>query len=136
RELVRRHPSEARHEIALAAILVGEGKQTEARKLLTPLAEKGPPAQRALAHFHLARSHYRKDELQEALKHLEAAAKLDAETVNTVRAYMLKGKALEELGRPADAAGAYRQALVVDREAEAALDALVRLAVGVNNRGE
>jgi tetratricopeptide (TPR) repeat protein len=89
-----------------------------------------------LAHFHLARSHYRKDELGDALKHLEAAAKLDAETVNTVRAYMLKGKTLEELGRPADGARAYEQALLVDREAEAALDALIRLAVGVNNRAE
>jgi tetratricopeptide (TPR) repeat protein len=136
RELVRRHPGEARHEIALAAILVGQGKQTEARKLLTPLAEKGPPARRALAHFHLARSHYRKDELQAALKHLEESAKLDGETVNTVRAYMLKGKTLEELGRPADAARAYQQALLVDRESEAALDALIRLAVGVNNRAE
>jgi tetratricopeptide (TPR) repeat protein len=135
RELVRRHPGEAR-QIALAAILVGEGKQTEARKILSPLAEQGPAARRALAHFHLARSHYRKDELQDALKHLDEAARLDAETVNTVRAYMLKGKTLEELGRPADAARAYKQALAVDREAEAALDALIRLAVGVNNRAE
>jgi tetratricopeptide (TPR) repeat protein len=136
RELVRRHPGTPRQEIALAAILVGEGKQTEARKILAPLAEKGPAPQRALAHFQLARSHYRKDELQDALKHLEEAAKLDPETVNTARAYLLKGKTLEELGRPADAARAYQQALLVDREAEGALEALIRLAVGVNNRSE
>ena len=86
RELVRRFPDEPKYVIDLAAILIGRGKQEEARKLLEPLSRVGPLATRAQAHYQLARSYYRRDELKEALSQLDSAAKADAETVNTVRA--------------------------------------------------
>jgi tetratricopeptide (TPR) repeat protein len=136
RELVRRFPEEPRYAIDLASTLVGLGRQPEARALLEPLAHKGSAADRARAHFQLARSHYRKDELKQALQDLEEAARADPDVVNTVRAHQLKGRICEELGRPAEAAKAYRAALTVDREAEGALDALIRLALAVNNRAE
>ena len=53
--------------------------------MLEPLTRKGTAPHRALAHFQLARSFYRRDESAKALKHLEAAEKADAETVNTAQ---------------------------------------------------
>ena len=44
RELVRLVPDEASHSIDLAALLVGQGRQKEARALLEPLAAEGPPS--------------------------------------------------------------------------------------------
>jgi tetratricopeptide (TPR) repeat protein len=134
RELVRRFADEAKYILELGATLVGDGKQEEARKLLTPLSLEGPATQQAQAHFQLARSHYRRDERQKALEHLDAAEAADPEVVRTVRALLLRGNVLEELARPADAARAYEAALKIDRDAELPLEALVRLALAIGNR--
>jgi tetratricopeptide (TPR) repeat protein len=134
RELVRRSPKELKHALKLGSILVSAGRQEEARAVLAPLTKKGKAAQRAQAHFQLARSYYRRDELKQALDHWDKAARADADIVHTVPAYHLKGRIHEEMGRPADAEKAYEDALAVDRESELALDSLVRLELAGQNR--
>jgi tetratricopeptide (TPR) repeat protein len=134
RELVRCFPDEARHAIKLGSILVGEGQQTEARAVLEPLSQKGPSSMRARAHFQLARSHYRQDDLKPALEHWEKAAALDEDTIRTVRAYHLKGRIYEEMAQTKEAEEAYEMALTVDRESELALDSLIHLQLLANKR--
>jgi tetratricopeptide (TPR) repeat protein len=134
RELVRRFPDEAKYVLELATTLISGGKQEEARKLLTPLTTDGTATQKAQAHFQLARSHYRRDEREKALEHLDAAEVADPEVVHTVRALLLRGNVLEELARPGDAARVYESALKIDREAELPLEALVRLSLMAGNR--
>jgi tetratricopeptide (TPR) repeat protein len=134
RELVRRFPDDTSHALQLGSILVGQGKQEQARAVLEPISRTGSATQRARAHFHLARSYYRRDELEEALKHLLAAAAADPEVVHTVRAYHLKGQIYEELGKPHDAARAYEAALEVEPNSEIVLDSLIRLQLVANNR--
>jgi tetratricopeptide (TPR) repeat protein len=136
RELVRRFPQETKYALDLGALLVGEGNQKEARTILQRVTEDGTPAQQAQAHYHLARSYYRRDEPGKALKHLNAAEDADADAVHTVRACLLRGNACEELGKPADAARAYKAALLIEPDAELALDALVRLELLVNRKKE
>jgi tetratricopeptide (TPR) repeat protein len=136
RELVRRFPDDTRNLLELGAFLVGEGKQKEARTLLARVVEDGTPAQKAQAHYHLARSYYRRDQAAKALEHLDAAERADEEAIHTVRACLLRGNACEELGRPADAARAYKDALEIESDAELALDGLVRLELAVNHKKE
>ena len=127
RELARRFPREPRHALELASILVGVGRQEEARAILEPLTEKGSASIRARTHFQLARSHYRRDELSQALQHWEAAATLDADSVHTVRCYHLKGRIYEEMDRLDKAEEAYEMALTVSKDSELALDSLIQL---------
>ncbi len=129
RELVRRFSDEPKNVIDLGAILINRGKQEEARKLLEPLTARGLAHFRAQAHYQLARSYYRRDELKEALSHLDAAAKEDEEAVNTLRAHMLRGQVLEELGKRREAMEAYARALILDHDATEPLDSMVRLAL-------
>jgi tetratricopeptide (TPR) repeat protein len=136
RELVRRFPDEPRYALELGAFLVGEGRQKEARAILEPLAEEGSSSQRAQAHFHLARSYYRRDKPEQALEHLDAAEKADPEAANTVRACVLRGNVCEDLGRPTDAVGAYEAALALEPDAELALEALVRLKIALGRRAD
>lgn len=136
RELVRRFPGDTSYALTLGSILVRLSKQKEARALLEPLTKKGSATQRAQAHFHLARSYYRRDALKDALEHWQAAAHADAETMRTVRALMLKGQICEELDKLDDAGRAYRSALELDAQAEGPLDALVRLAVMQGKRAD
>jgi tetratricopeptide (TPR) repeat protein len=133
RELVKRFPDEPRYGVALGDLLVSAGKHDEARELLEELTDRGAPSSRALAHYHLARSYYRKDELKEALAELDEAAQADAETVN-LRALILRGQVLEELKRPADAIAAYRKALESDRDNQTALLSLIRLSLTAKDR--
>jgi tetratricopeptide (TPR) repeat protein len=127
RDLVRQFPDEPRYAIDLAALLVGQGRQKEARKILEPLTQADSPTVQAQAHFHLARSYYRRDQPDKALGHLDKAEEADEDTVHTVRALVLRGNILEELGKPADAARAYLAALQLEREAELPLKCLTRL---------
>jgi tetratricopeptide (TPR) repeat protein len=129
RELVKRFPDEPRFGVALGDLLVTTNRHEEARALLKGLTERGAVASRAAAHYHLARSHYRKDELKEALAELDEAAKADGEMVTNIRAWILRGQVLEELKKPAEAIGAYRKALEGDRDNQTALLSLVRLSL-------
>src|SRR5262249_30348626 len=127
RELVKRFPEEPKHALALAAVLISANKQDEARTVLTPLARAGSAATRAQAHYQLARSYYRKDDLKTSLQHLDEALKADPEAVNTVKAHHLRGQVTEEMGKPKEAVQAYQLALAVDPSADETLEALVRL---------
>jgi tetratricopeptide (TPR) repeat protein len=129
RELVKRFPENRGHALALGRILVSQGKQDEARKLLSELTKQRgtSDAEKAKAHYQLARSYYRRDESKEALAELDAARKLDLATASTVHAFMLRGQVLEDLKRPADAIAAYRLALITEPKSQEVLLALVRL---------
>ncbi len=136
RELVKRFPDEVRHSLALGTTLVSRSKQEEARKVLLPLTQKGSAAQRAQAHYQLARSFYRLDDVKTALKHLEDGAGEDAEAMNTVSVHLLKARIYEDLGKVAEATRAYKQALALDRESEEPLLSLLRLAMIANRRND
>jgi tetratricopeptide (TPR) repeat protein len=132
RELVKRFPEETRYALGLAEILITNGgKLPEARELLKGLTTKGDDASRALAHFQLARICYKKDELKQALDHLNEARRIDPGKVNTVRIWTLRGQVLEELNKPAEAMQAYNKVLELDPKNPnpSALLSLVRLAL-------
>jgi tetratricopeptide (TPR) repeat protein len=129
RELRKFQPEERRHILGLAAVLITRDKHDEARALLAPLAADAPPEQKARAHYQLARSHYRKDELRTALVYLDLAVKGDAEGMNTVRVWRLRGQILEESKQPAEALAAFRRAWELDRTNDEVALILVRLAL-------
>src|SRR5262249_16987792 len=131
RELVKRFPDSREHALALGRILVTQGKQDEARTLLSEMTKKRgvPDADKAKAHFQLARSYYRRDQPKEALEELDQAAKLDSGSVSNLKGFMLRGQGLEDLKRPADAMKAYRLGLLTDRNSQEVLLALVRLSI-------
>jgi tetratricopeptide (TPR) repeat protein/transglutaminase-like putative cysteine protease len=133
RERSRRFP-EGRHVLELAAYLVGRGKHKETRELLEPLTKKGPAAQRAQAHYQLARGLCRAGDASAALEHLDAAEEADADTVHTAQALLLRGNVLEELGKPDEASKAYEDALSLEHDNEGALAGLVRLDLASGNR--
>jgi tetratricopeptide (TPR) repeat protein len=136
RQLVRRYPKEVRHALALGEVLVSRGKQDEARKVLQPLTRRGSPAQRAQAHFELARSHYRKEQLPDALKEMDAAASASAAAVRNLRCCLLRARILEQLGRMEDSAKAYQQALDLERDSEQCLVCLIRLSLLAGKRAD
>src|SRR5262245_34614036 len=82
-ELVRLFPDEPKHALALAAVRIKRGDQDGARKVLTPLTEKGSDETRALAHYHLARIALADGDAKGALDHLDAAKNASADTVAT-----------------------------------------------------
>jgi tetratricopeptide (TPR) repeat protein len=136
RELVKRFPEEPKHALALGALLVDTGKYEAAKDVLEPVASKSSPGNRAQAHYQLARGLFAQDKADEALRELEEADKADDETVNTVKAKLLLGRANEKLNKLGDAAKAYKDALKIDRESEEALLALVRLSLRTNQRDD
>jgi tetratricopeptide (TPR) repeat protein len=133
RELVKRFPDRLDYSLALGRILVSAGKQEEARPLLRELTKKGSDVERARAHYQLARSHYRRDEMKQALAELDAAHKLDAPTAATLRGLVLRGQILEELHRPKDALAAYRLALGVESKSQEVLLSLIRMSMVVKD---
>jgi tetratricopeptide (TPR) repeat protein len=136
RELVRLFPAEERYTVELGSLLIDQDLNDKAREVLEPLARQGTALHRALAHYQLARSCYRKNDMQAALKHLEEAEKAEPETVNTARTNLLKGLILEDLQRPEEAAVAYRMALTLNNQAEEALEALIRLSLAADKPDE
>jgi tetratricopeptide (TPR) repeat protein/transglutaminase-like putative cysteine protease len=136
RELVKRFPGELKYTVALASVLVSRGKHEAAEKLLQVVFEKGTPSQQAEAYYQLARSAYRRDKLDEALKHLRAADLADAETVNTVRVHILKGQIYEEQGQLENARLSFRNALKLNGDATFALEGLLRLAFQAGDKPE
>jgi tetratricopeptide (TPR) repeat protein len=114
-------------------VLVTRDKHDEARKLLAGVLEGGVPAEKAQAEYQMARSHYRRDELEPALQRLDRAAAADAEEVNTVRVWRLRGQILEEQKRPAAALTAFQKAYALDRTNEEVQLILIRLAIQTND---
>lgn len=129
REQMKRHPDQRKYALGLAAVLVNRGKQDEARAVLAGVVKTGSGVEKARAHYQLARSHYRRDELRPALEQLDLAAKVDAETVNTIRAWRLRAQVLEELKRPGESLTAYRKAWEQDRTNDEVALSVIRLAI-------
>jgi tetratricopeptide (TPR) repeat protein/transglutaminase-like putative cysteine protease len=127
RELVQRFPDQLKYSVELGRCLVDAGRYTAARKVLQAVAKNGQPSEQAQAHYQLARSFFQEDKAKDALKHWEAAADGDEDTVHTVAALLLKARALEKLGQANQAAAAYREALKVDGDSAEALESLFRL---------
>ena len=134
RELVKLFPDEPKHALRLGAILVDAGKHEAAAAVLKPIAEKSSPANRAQAHYQLARSLFARDEPDEALQHLKDAEAADDDSVRTAKARLLLGRVNEKLGKVADAAKAYEDALKIEKDSEEALDALIQLSLAANDR--
>src|SRR5205807_1930790 len=104
------------------------GDQAGAKEILAPLtsAEATPDSWRGQAHYQLARSCLKQNQVQEALEHLEAAAQLSPEGVHSVAALQFKGRVHEKLGQIAEAVDAYRQALQQEPDSEETLASLIR----------
>src|SRR5262249_38438 len=133
-EMVRLFPKEQKYAVALGAVRIKRNDFWGARPVLEGVTRKATGLVCAKAHYHLSRGWFEKGDLKKALECWEAAAKTDAESVNSVAAWLFKGRLCEKLGRAKDAAGAYRKALKVDAEAEGALHALVRLELEAGRR--
>jgi tetratricopeptide (TPR) repeat protein len=136
RELVRRFPDHELYALELGALLVDQNKHEEAKDVLEPLTRTGTPSHSGQAHFHLARDCYRRDDLEQALKHMEQGVKEDPDILNTVRGNVLRGLILEELKRPDEAVQAFQLALTVDRDAAQPLEGLVRVSLALGKQDE
>jgi tetratricopeptide (TPR) repeat protein len=134
--LVHLFPENKEHVLDLAAFLISQGQQEEARSLLGELARKGSASQRTRAHYQLARSYYRRDELPRVLEHLKEARQIAPESVRTVQVSFLEAQTHEEMGQRAEAMRAYRRVLQLESENRWALQALVRLALEGDDRAE
>jgi tetratricopeptide (TPR) repeat protein/transglutaminase-like putative cysteine protease len=135
-EMVKRFPNEIKYAVSLGATRVKRGNFRGARAVLNPAARKGSAPARAAAHYQLARCAWLQDDAAQTLKELEAAAKADAETVSGAPAWQFKGRVYEKLGRPKEAAAAYREALKADASADEALSALIQLELAAGRRAE
>ncbi len=129
RELIKRQPDKLDPVIELGALLISQGNQKDARDVLRPITADGSPAQQAKAHFQLARSHYRKDELKQALDHFDLAAKADRAVTDAIRPQMLRGQILEESKQIPRAIEAYVKAHGFDPRNQEVLLSLVRLSL-------
>ncbi len=136
RTMVRLFPAEPKYALALGEVCVQRGDRAGAAAVLNPLAAKGTAAVRGAAHYQLARACLPAGDAAAALKHLDAARDVSAESVATPAALRLRGAVHERLGQPAEALDAYRQALKLDGEAEPVLAALVRLELAGGKRAE
>lgn len=133
RELVRRHPEDPVHAIALGAMLIDRGKHELAEPVLNALALSAPPAARALAEYQLARSAFELGNYLPALEHLDKAAAFDNKPIHMLLVEQLRGRIFEKLERPGDAIKAYQRAHKLDPKSETVLLTLLELAL---TRGE
>jgi tetratricopeptide (TPR) repeat protein len=127
REMTQRFPEDPKYAVALGAVLVDRGRTAAASKVLEPLIGKGTDAVRGLAYYHLARAALADGKAEQALKHLEAADKADAEAAATPEALLFKGGVFEKLRKPKEAAEAYRRLADMDGSVEKGLLPLIRL---------
>jgi tetratricopeptide (TPR) repeat protein len=133
-EMVRLFPREEKYAVALGAVRIKRHDFWGARPVLEAVTRRAMGLVCANAHYQLARGWFDKGDLKKALGSWEEAARTDTESVNSVAAWQFKGLLYEKLGQARDAAGAYRQALKVDADAEGALYALVRLELAAGRR--
>jgi tetratricopeptide (TPR) repeat protein len=132
REMVRRFSGEAKYAVTLGQVLVDRGDHAGARAVLQPVIDKGGRPDRAQAHLELARSSLLQDEPAAALKHVEAAAEADADSVATAEGEKLRGSIHEKLGNTDEARAAYLRASELEPQSPEPLEALVRLALEAN----
>ncbi len=136
REMVARFPAEPKYALALGEVRVGRGDAAGARAVLAPLADKGLANVRGAAHYQLARAATLTKQPAVALKHLEQARDLGAESAGTVAGWNFQGEIHERLGQVEEAARAYRQALKLDANSPGPRAALVRLALAAGRKDE
>jgi tetratricopeptide (TPR) repeat protein len=127
RTLVRLFPQEGKYAVDLGSVLVQRGEHEQARKVLEPVAAKGPETVRAQAHYYLARNFLKQQKMEDALRHLEDAEDIDPDSMRNASVLGFKGVVLEKLGRDADAVRAYSSVLAHESDSTEALSALVRL---------
>jgi tetratricopeptide (TPR) repeat protein/transglutaminase-like putative cysteine protease len=137
REMVQRFP-DPKYRIALGETRINLGDQDGVKQVLEPLisAEATADSWRGQAHYQLARSCLKQNQVQAALEHLEAATRLSPEGVHSVAALQFKGRLHEKLGQLAEAADAYRQALQQEPDSEETLAPLIRLELAGGHRRE
>ncbi len=137
REMVQRFP-DPKYRVALGETRINLGDQAGAKQVLEALtsAEGAADAWRGQAHYQLARSCLKQNQIKEALEHLEAAAQLNPEGAHSVAALQLKGRLHEKLGQLTEAVDTYRQALLQEPDSEDTLVPLVRLELATGQRRE
>lgn len=135
-EMVKRFPLEAKYAVALGETRINIGDPAGAKSVLEPMASKGPEAWRGQAQYQLARCSMKANRFPEALEHLAAAARLNAEGAHSVAALQLKGQLHEKLGQNSEAVDAYRQALLQEPDSETSLTSLIRLELAGGHRTE
>jgi tetratricopeptide (TPR) repeat protein len=137
-EMVKRFPHEPKYGVALGEIRINLGDPGGARQILEALTAAGaaPDLWRGQAHYQLARSYLKQKQFQDALEHLEAAARLNPERIHSVAALQLKGQLLEKLGQLAEAADAYHQVLLQQPDSEETLVSLIQLELANGQRSE
>jgi tetratricopeptide (TPR) repeat protein/transglutaminase-like putative cysteine protease len=128
RDLMKRRPDELKHTLGLASALISQGKQEDARKLLDVVIEKGTAAEKGKAQYQYARSHYRRDQMKEALARLDLAEKADPDMARDLRAMRLRGQVLEDSGRAAEALVVLRKTLARDGSNKDLLLSMIRTA--------
>jgi tetratricopeptide (TPR) repeat protein len=107
RTVLARHPH-GRARYQLGVILAGEGRRDEALALYREAAVDAPDGHYGLG-FELAAD----GKYEEAIAHLREYIRLRPDDVNVVRAHILLGRALINVGRPAEAVEVLQRALVM-----------------------
>jgi tetratricopeptide (TPR) repeat protein/transglutaminase-like putative cysteine protease len=133
RELVRRYSEERRYAQSLGVALVDAGDYFEAGKLLIPLAARGSPKERGEAHYQLARCALAENKPEQALQHLQAAARAEP-LIMSQEAWCFRGRIEEKVKRVRDAEDSYRKALEIKPDQEEPLLALIHLALARDDR--
>jgi tetratricopeptide (TPR) repeat protein len=129
REMMRLFPDDPTYAILLGSVLVERGRPAEARKVLEPLSRKGKEAVRGLALYHLARVCLAEGQAEQALKHVQKAAEVDADSVSTSEAQLFQAQLLEKLGKMKEAVEVYRRLAQTKANPEKGLQPLIRLEV-------
>lgn len=125
--MIRRYPQDLQLRLDLATTRIQLGKHDEASALLLKLLGEAGPALRARASYQLARSAAARQQPARALEHLQAARRVDPQSINNVSAWEFQGQVHEQLGQKAEALQAWRQALQLQPDRVQAMAAVLRL---------
>jgi tetratricopeptide (TPR) repeat protein/transglutaminase-like putative cysteine protease len=134
RLMIARFPGEPKLSIELAQNLLDQERPTDAQEVLEPLVQHPDSHIQCSALIELAHASMAQDEPKKALRHLQAAEKVRADSF-TSDTWFLKGQIHEAIREPQAAIDAYRKALN-DEEAPDVLEALVRLSIASDSRVE
>jgi tetratricopeptide (TPR) repeat protein len=134
RAMVKQFPQDPKYAVALGAACVRREDHAEAKKTLMPLTTHALAPVRAAAHYQLARSEYRQKNTEQALKHVQAALRIDSSALATVDALHFKARVHEKLGQIKDAIESLEAAIDADPSARDALEYLVRLEIQASKR--
>jgi tetratricopeptide (TPR) repeat protein len=134
RKLVHKFPDALQYAVALGETLINRGDHAGARAVLEPITQKSNGSWCGSAHYQLARSYFKQNQAGEALRHFEAASQANPEMIASSAALQFKAEILRKLARPAEAAQAYRQALLLEPNSGESLHALTELELEAGNR--